>query len=322
MSYRLAIFDFDGTLVDSLPWFQNVFAGVAREFGLRPVDSEERQRLRGLHPREILARLGVPVWKVPRISRRFRQLKAVEAHRLPLFPGVEELLRDLAHRRVPRAIVSSDAEANVRLTLGPDNAALIDLYACGASLFGKPRKLRQVLKHFAMPRHQGALRRRRIARRRGRPRRRHGLWRRRLGLRHARCPAATAARSVIQPHGGNCAGVLDWAGGRLDYADQPLGAQARRGRQCERTAGLARDQPVCGSLSEDADIGLGHQCAGKRCATRAPVPARPSRVTTRDSALPGGRSPARGQPTGSPACRARRCGSSTTAAPRSCPAPR
>ena len=151
MSYRLAIFDCDGTLVDSYPWFQSVFAGVAREFGLRGVDAEERQALRGLHPREILARVGIPLWQVPRLARRFRELKAKEAQRLPLFPGVPELLRDLARRGVPRAIVSSDMEANVRLTLGPANAALIDRYACGASLFGKPPKLRQVLRHYAMP---------------------------------------------------------------------------------------------------------------------------------------------------------------------------
>ena len=150
MSYRLAIFDFDGTLADSFPWFQRVFGLVAEEFGLRKVGAEERQALRGCHPREALARLGVPLWQVPRIARRMRQLKSLEAHRLPLFPGVVELLRDLARRGVPRAIVSSDAEANIRLTLGPDHAALIDHYACGAGLFGKPPKLRQVLRRCGM----------------------------------------------------------------------------------------------------------------------------------------------------------------------------
>ena len=34
--------------------------------------------------------------------------------------------------------------------LGPDNAALIYHYACGASLFGKSPKLRQVLKRYGM----------------------------------------------------------------------------------------------------------------------------------------------------------------------------
>jgi phosphoglycolate phosphatase len=151
VSYSLAIFDFDGTLVDSLPWFLGVFTGVAEEFGLRSVGAEERQRLRGLQPREILGKLGVPLWKVPHIARRVRQLKAREAHRLPLFPGAVDLLHDLARRGVPRAIVSSDTEANVRLTLGPENAALIERYACGAGLFGKAPKLRQVLRHYAMP---------------------------------------------------------------------------------------------------------------------------------------------------------------------------
>jgi phosphoglycolate phosphatase len=101
--------------------------------------------LRACHPRDVLARLDVPMWKVPRIARRLRQLKAREAERLPLFPGVVDLLRDLTRRGVGRAIVSSDSEANVRKTLGPEHAGLVEHFACGAGLFGKPPKLRRIL---------------------------------------------------------------------------------------------------------------------------------------------------------------------------------
>ncbi len=150
MKYRLAIFDFDGTLADSYPWFTRVIDGVADEFGFARIGAAERQVLRSCHAREILARLGVPLWQVPRIARRMRQLKALEADRLPLFPGVVELLRALAQRGVARAIASSDAEANVRSTLGPENAALIDHYACGVSLFGKTAKLRRLVERFGV----------------------------------------------------------------------------------------------------------------------------------------------------------------------------
>lgn len=150
LKYRLAIFDFDGTLADSYPWFARVIDVIAEEFGLRRISAEERQALRSCHPRDILKRLDVPLWKVPRIARRIRQLKAVDAHSLPLFPGVVDLLHQLSARGIARAIVSSDAESNIRLTLGAETAALIDHYACGAGLFGKRVKLRQVLARFAV----------------------------------------------------------------------------------------------------------------------------------------------------------------------------
>ena len=37
MKYPLAIFDFDGTLVDSFPWFLRVVNDIARDFDFRPV---------------------------------------------------------------------------------------------------------------------------------------------------------------------------------------------------------------------------------------------------------------------------------------------
>jgi phosphoglycolate phosphatase len=48
-------------------------------------------------------------------------------------------------------MVSSDHEANARRALGPDNAGLIAHYACGASLFGKASKFKQVLKQAGIP---------------------------------------------------------------------------------------------------------------------------------------------------------------------------
>jgi phosphoglycolate phosphatase len=144
MQVKLVIFDFDGTLADSFPWFARVLNGVADRYGFRRVAPHEIDTLRGLSARETIVRLGVPRWKVPLIARHMRRLK--EREPVPLFDGVGAMLRRLNERGIVVAIVSSDSEANVRRTLGPELAALVAHYACGASLFGKAAKFRTVLK--------------------------------------------------------------------------------------------------------------------------------------------------------------------------------
>lgn len=145
MPYSLAIFDLDGTLVDSFPWFLRTINDVADRFGFRRVKEEDIEGLRHASTREILARLEVPVWKLPGIARHARRLKAEAAAETPMFDGVEAMLRTLAESGVQLALVSSDSEANARAKLA-NAAALFSQFDCAASLFGKPAKFRRVIR--------------------------------------------------------------------------------------------------------------------------------------------------------------------------------
>lgn len=119
--------------------------------------SSNLDALRGKSVRQLAAHVGLPMWKMPRVLAHCRQLMAAGIDRIDLFEGMREALCQLAGHGVTLALVSSNSEQNARAVLGPQ-AALFSHYACGASLFGKWRKLRR---SAARP---GAVHRRRNAR--------------------------------------------------------------------------------------------------------------------------------------------------------------
>jgi phosphoglycolate phosphatase len=145
MRHRLVLFDFDGTLADSLDWFLGIFDQVADRFGYRRLAPGDRDRLRGLETRAILRDLGVPTWKLPLIARHLRELAGRDIAKIRLFPGAAAMLAHLSASGLELAVVSSNAEENVRRVLG-SAAAHIGRFACGTSLFGKAAKVRAVLR--------------------------------------------------------------------------------------------------------------------------------------------------------------------------------
>src|SRR3954447_11094520 len=107
MAYKLVIFDFDGTLADSADWMRRTINQLAERYDFKRIADDEFETLHGRDNRAIVRHLGVPAWKMPLI-----------------------------------AIVTSNAEENVRRILGPENAGLISYYECGASIFDKTAKFR------------------------------------------------------------------------------------------------------------------------------------------------------------------------------------
>lgn len=142
---RVVIFDFDGTLADSIGWFFSIVNDVARRYDFRQTTAEQREELRRKPPLEILDALGIPKWKLPAIAIHMRALAARNIDRIKLFEWVGDLLLELKSHGVMIAVVSSNSAANIQQVLGP-YAPLVDHYETGASLFGKSAKIGRVLK--------------------------------------------------------------------------------------------------------------------------------------------------------------------------------
>jgi phosphoglycolate phosphatase len=146
MTYRLAIFDFDGTLADSFPFFLSVFNTVADRHGFRRIDTARAGELRHHGVREVMDHVGMPMWKLPLASKTFIGMMRENAASVPTFPGIPDALRHLAAHGVRLAVVSSNSEANVRAVLGRELAGLFARFECGMSVFGKARRIRTVLR--------------------------------------------------------------------------------------------------------------------------------------------------------------------------------
>ena len=147
---RLVIFDFDGTLADTLPFFLSVFNEVARRYRFGAIDTDDIAALRQLGARELMRHVGLPMWKLPFVTRAFLSRMKARPEGIALFDGIDAVLTQLAANGAMLAIVSSNSHDNIVRVLGPRNAALITQYECGASVFGKAARLKRVLRRAGM----------------------------------------------------------------------------------------------------------------------------------------------------------------------------
>lgn len=149
--YDLAIFDFDGTLADSGDWFLGLADHLADRFNFRHVNPDEVEALRGQSSRAVIKYLGIPRWKLPAMARYVHALLAQQTDKIALFDGVTTMIDTLHAAGIRLALVTSNSEDNARAILGPALAARFSQFECGASLFGKARRFRRVLKKTKVP---------------------------------------------------------------------------------------------------------------------------------------------------------------------------
>lgn len=145
MPYRYLVWDFDGTLADTLPVALEIFNALAPKHGFRPIDDIES--LRGLDTAAFLRSRGIPLWKLPAFVREFLATQRSHIQEIRVFPEVLEVLDQLRTAGSRLGIVSANRADNIRDCLRANRAEAFFEFVIGyLRLFGKSRAIRRALR--------------------------------------------------------------------------------------------------------------------------------------------------------------------------------
>lgn len=107
------LFDFDGTIADSVKPLFNLLNRLAPRFGKEPVSWQEFEKIKEMELAKIAKYLKIPKLKIfmamPTVLKEYRSI----INELQLFPGIRVLLEKLSDSGVPYALLSSNRDENL-----------------------------------------------------------------------------------------------------------------------------------------------------------------------------------------------------------------
>lgn len=143
---HLIMFDFDGVVADSFEVFYAEFRAAVEDLGFHKLQT--RNDLLGLFEGNAfvqLVKLGFPVWRLKRLGERFGPRIAEANQRVHPFPGMPELLAELAAEHTVYVISSNTTKAVEDFLQKHQIAGVCDVLGADKER-SKVKKIRQTMK--------------------------------------------------------------------------------------------------------------------------------------------------------------------------------
>jgi phosphoglycolate phosphatase len=141
---KAVIFDFDGTIADSLPGIVNLYESV-RKKGHKH-SSADIEKMRNMSMYQIALAMKIPKWKILVLAIWGRRLFKNHMRTIRVYPGMAELIAELKSRGIMLFVVSANNKSNVTKYL--TKHGLIEQFDGvygGASFLGKAKTMRKAL---------------------------------------------------------------------------------------------------------------------------------------------------------------------------------
>ena len=143
---KVIIFDFDGTLADTIDILLSITNRLSAEFGFKSATKEELAQLSNLNSWQILQYSGISIFKFPLLIRRLRAELHSEVPHIQLFPGIKEVLLELKKRGFQLGIITSNSRENVLGSLEKNGLQDTFTFIYSGSTFGKHKVINKWLR--------------------------------------------------------------------------------------------------------------------------------------------------------------------------------
>ncbi|EHC11190.1 HAD-IA family hydrolase [Fischerella thermalis] len=147
MTQKVVIFDFDGTIADTVDALISIANRLAKEFGYVQITPEELALLRNLTSREIINYSGISVFKIPFLVKKIKGELKSKIPELKPIPGMKEALINLKNAGHRLGIITSNSKDNVTEFLRINELDnLFEFIYSGITIFGKTTIINNLLK--------------------------------------------------------------------------------------------------------------------------------------------------------------------------------
>ncbi|WP_337884785.1 HAD-IA family hydrolase [Fischerella thermalis] len=147
MTQKVVIFDFDGTIADTVDALVSIANRLAKEFGYVQITPEELALLRNLTSREIINYSGISVFKIPFLVKKVKGELKSKIPELKPIPGMKEALINLKNAGHRLGIITSNSKDNVTEFLRINELDnLFEFIYSGITIFGKTTIINNLLK--------------------------------------------------------------------------------------------------------------------------------------------------------------------------------
>lgn len=141
----ISIFDFDGTIANTIPAFISILKKMGDAQGI-PIEDETILKLRDRPIKEIFRELGIPLIKLPFIARKSRKEFNKEVAHLKPITGMKDLLLTLKKQGQILGIVTSNSKESVETFLEENDLQIFDFISTNNRVFGKAKSLKKIFK--------------------------------------------------------------------------------------------------------------------------------------------------------------------------------
>jgi phosphoglycolate phosphatase len=139
------IFDFDGTIADTLLFYFDLLNRLAEKFNFDKLDPQKINSYRNLNSHEIIEMLKISPFRLPFFVNEARKLLKKEIEKIKPIPGIKETIYSFKDNNIRLGIITSNSVKNVQLFLKRFDFPHFDFVFSSLRIWEKSHILRKVL---------------------------------------------------------------------------------------------------------------------------------------------------------------------------------
>ncbi len=149
MEKKLIIFDFDGTIADTLPVFSEILDILAQKYSFKNYNPKNKQALRSKSAQELMKEAGVSWWKMIFLARDAKKELNKRISETKIIVGMKDTVVSLKKKGYVILILTSNSKKNVEQFLKQNELNnYIDRMYADVGLFSKTKKIEKAIKDY------------------------------------------------------------------------------------------------------------------------------------------------------------------------------